>query len=159
MRKVTKERMRFLQRELREYEKNTEMTDEERKELHEWVADGYSVHENSAMAWTDYGVPCDFLFVYREEELLRKEWDALETLPPRERRNRRARLMGKDTMDNLREDLLDAHNKIDTYEWLLRKNGLLEEAQSMIRKNKEESMRLHMELLNSTEEMPFDIGG
>ena len=33
----SKERKRFLRRELKEYEKITFMTGEERRELHEWV--------------------------------------------------------------------------------------------------------------------------
>ena len=40
--KISKEKRQFLKKELREYEKTTPMTEEERKVLHEWVARGYS---------------------------------------------------------------------------------------------------------------------
>ena len=70
--KISKEKRRYLKQELKEYEKNTPMTEEERKALHEWVADGNSVHENAAMASYDGGRPMDFLDVYREEERLRR---------------------------------------------------------------------------------------
>ena len=43
--KINKEKMQLLKRELREYEKVTIMTGEERAALHEWVAAGNSVHE------------------------------------------------------------------------------------------------------------------
>ena len=48
--KISKEKRQFLKKELKEYEKITPMTAAERKVLHEWVAAGYSVHENSSMA-------------------------------------------------------------------------------------------------------------
>lgn len=68
----SKERKRFLRRELKEYEKITFMTGEERRELHEWVEAGYSVHENTRCAVGDGNRPIDFLDIYREEEALRK---------------------------------------------------------------------------------------
>ena len=52
--KISKEKRQFLKKELREYEKTTPMTEEERKVLHEWVARGYSVHENGS-SWTSTG--------------------------------------------------------------------------------------------------------
>lgn len=42
---ISKERKRFLKQELKEYEKRTPMTQDERRELHEWINAGYSVHE------------------------------------------------------------------------------------------------------------------
>lgn len=42
--KINKEKERSLQRELKEYEKVTPMTEEERIALHEWVRDGNSIH-------------------------------------------------------------------------------------------------------------------
>ena len=65
--KISKEKRQFLKKELKEYEKITPMTEDERKVLHEWVADGNSVHENGAMACYEGGRPMDFLDVYREE--------------------------------------------------------------------------------------------
>lgn len=69
--KISKEKRRFLKQELKEYEKNISMTEEERAALHEWVAAGNSVHENGAMASYEGGRPMDFLDVYREEEEIR----------------------------------------------------------------------------------------
>ena len=57
--KTDKERRRFLKQELKEYEKTTAMTDEERSVLHEWVRAGNSVHENASMAVYEGGRPMD----------------------------------------------------------------------------------------------------
>lgn len=58
---VCKEKAAFLWNELIEYKKNTEMTDDERKILREWVLDGNSVHSNGSMSYTENGVPSDSL--------------------------------------------------------------------------------------------------
>ena len=42
---MRKEKKRFLESELREYERVTAMTEEERTVLREWVREGHSVHE------------------------------------------------------------------------------------------------------------------
>jgi len=70
--KIDKERKRILKQELKEYEKVTPMTEEERFALHEWVKQGNSVHENGSMAFYEGGRPMDFLDVYREEEEIRQ---------------------------------------------------------------------------------------
>ena len=70
--KINKEKERSLQRELKEYEKVTPMTEEERIALHEWVRAGNSVHENGGMVSYEGGIPADFLDVYREEAELCK---------------------------------------------------------------------------------------
>lgn len=70
--KIDKERKRFLKQELKEYEKTTLMTEEERSALREWVKAGNSVYENGAFACYEGGWPMDFLDVYREEEEIRK---------------------------------------------------------------------------------------
>lgn len=70
--KTDKEKRTFLRKELKEYEKVTPMTEEERIALHEWVKNGNSVHENGSMASYEGGRPVDFLDVYREEEEIRK---------------------------------------------------------------------------------------
>jgi len=44
------ERQRLLEKELREYEKHTVMTSEERASLRRWVRAGNSVHENPSGA-------------------------------------------------------------------------------------------------------------
>lgn len=64
--KINKEKRQFLKQELREYEKVTPMTGEEREALHEWVAAGNSVHENGSMVSYEGGRSVDFLEVYRE---------------------------------------------------------------------------------------------
>ena len=69
---IENERKEFLRKELREYEKATQMTEDERKAVREWVKSGHSVHENSSMACHDGGYPLDFLDVYRDEEYIRK---------------------------------------------------------------------------------------
>lgn len=76
--RISKERKRFLKQELKEYEKRTPMTQDERKELHEWINAGYSVHENTCCAVDDGNKPIDFLDIYREEEALRKATAGME---------------------------------------------------------------------------------
>lgn len=63
--RISKERKRFLKQELKEYEKRMPMTEEERRELHEWINAGYSVHENTCCAVDDGNRPIDFLDIYR----------------------------------------------------------------------------------------------
>ena len=75
--KISKRKGSFLRKNWKEYEKITPVTAAERKVLHEWVAAGYSVHENSSMAVYEGGRPVDFLDVYREEEDIRR---ALNTM-------------------------------------------------------------------------------
>ena len=70
--KISKEKRRFLKQELKEYEKTTPMTEEEKAVLHESVAAGNSVHANGSMASYEGGRPMDFLDVYREEEEIRR---------------------------------------------------------------------------------------
>lgn len=146
--------------ELTEYEKSTKMTTEERNALHEWVLDGNSVHENSSMAYTGSGVPCDFLEVYRYEEGIRRE---LEKLSPREGENYLTRLRGEDTLDTLKEDFYELFFKAEIYERVLRSHGLLDEAVFRIKQAKEKAqeetkkfaewMEAHPE-----EELPFKPG-
>lgn len=75
--KINKEKRQFLKQELREYEKVTPMTGEEREALHEWVAAGNSVHENGSMVSYEGGRSVDFLEVYREEEEIRRALDSM----------------------------------------------------------------------------------
>ena len=75
--KIDKERKRILRQELKEYEKATPMTEEERAALHEWVNQGNSVHEKGSMAFYEGGIPMDFLDVYREEEEIRQALAAM----------------------------------------------------------------------------------
>ena len=75
--KISKEKRRFLSKELKEYENVTPMTDQERTALREWVHAGNSVHENAAMAVYESGRPLDFLDVHREDEELRRVLDSM----------------------------------------------------------------------------------
>ena len=75
--KISKEKRQYLRKELKEYEKATPMTDEERTALREWVQAGNSVHENAAMAVYEGGRPLDFLDVYREDEEIRRALDSM----------------------------------------------------------------------------------
>lgn len=75
--KIKKEKRRFLRQELKEYERVTPMTEEERSALREWVNAGNSVHENGSMASYEGGRPMDFLEVYRQEEGIRRALAAM----------------------------------------------------------------------------------
>ena len=63
----------LLERQYREYIKETPMTDKEKHAAREWVMDGNSVYENSCDAWAEARVPIEFLTIYREEEYLRAQ--------------------------------------------------------------------------------------
>lgn len=65
--RIDKERKAYLRKELKEFEKNNPMTDDERKALREWVNEGNSVYENSMMA-----VGYNYLEEYRDEKYIRK---------------------------------------------------------------------------------------
>ena len=61
-----------LRRELKEYEQTfTDLTDEERNELHEWVTDGNSVYDNPYLIVYDGGRPVDYIEAIRTIEDLR----------------------------------------------------------------------------------------
>ncbi len=155
MKSIDKERIEFLKNELEEYEKITPMTEDERVELHKWVAEGHSVYENGCMAVWEGNRPCEFLEVYRDIEETRA---ILDSLPARERENYIARLNGVDTIDNLREDLEQELFRTSIYEKVLRSHGLLEEANQLFHKRIEESNALMSEWTKNhpDEELPFD---
>lgn len=156
---VSKEKAADLWNELIEYEKqHTEITSEERTALHEWVIAGNSVYENSSMATSESGKPCDFLEVYRYEEEIRQ---TLKKLPKREQDNYLARLRGEDTIDNLHKDLSEVLFSMRIYEQILRNNGLLEEANVQIEQAKEESRKHALQfaewrLSHPDVELPFN---
>lgn len=158
MKTINKEKAEFLRDELLEYEKITEMTDKERVALHEWVTEGNSVHENGSMGCHEGGGPCDFLDVYRYEEEIRRD---LYGLTPREQENYLARLNGTDTIDNLKEDLRELEIKADIYCKVLRRHGLIPEAEEFIQEEKERALERARELSellagHQMEELPFD---
>ena len=155
---VSKEKAAVLWDELMKYEMNTEMTDDERTALREWVLDGNSVHDNSSMAYTEHGGPCDFLNVYRYEKGIRSD---LEKLTPKEQKNYLARLRGEDTIDNLREDLDKLFFKAQIYEHVIREHGLLEEANLRIKVAEDELLKQEEQfkdwrMANLDVELPFN---
>lgn len=119
----------FLLEELREYEKTTDMTAEERAALHKWVSEGNSVHENGSMGCYENGSPMDFLDDYRYQEEI---WKDLEQLAPAERENYIARLRGVDTVETLQEDLSMLSVKAEAYRRVLKKHGWLAEAEALM---------------------------
>lgn len=123
------ERTIFLLEELRRYEEITDMTDEERTALHEWVSKGNSVHENGSMGCLENGEPADFLEDYRYQEEIRKR---LELLAPSERETYIARLYGMNTVETLLEDLSELSVKAEGYRRVLKKYGLLKEAEALM---------------------------
>lgn len=138
-----------LWQEMLEYEKQTQMTEEERQALHEWVLDGNSVYENSTMGTGETGSPLAFLDVYRYEKEIR---DTLEKMDAKGREDYLARLQGEDTVDNLREDLMEAHFRLDACERILRKHGLLQDALDLM----ELWRTAPVNIPETTEELPFD---
>ncbi len=138
-----------LWQEMLEYEKQTQMTEEERHALHEWVLDGNSVYENSSMGTDETGRPLAFLDVYRYEKEIR---DTLEKLDAKGRENYLARLRGEDTIDNLREDLQETHFRLDACERILRKHGLIQEALELMELWRTEPVKVP----ETTDELPFD---
>lgn len=68
----------LLRKELRDYEEVTVMTDEERAELHAWVENGYSVHEDPCYIMCGAEPPRDFLDYYRQEEAEKQAFEQLD---------------------------------------------------------------------------------
>lgn len=140
-----KERRRFLKRELKEYEKATPMTDEEKTALREWVRAGNSVHENAAMAVYEGGRPMDFLDVYREDEKIRR---VLETMSYEEGSKYLLEEYGIDrdgvtepkppTYDELKKKANRLYRACFLYWEFLVANGLREEAYEYVRDHIEE---------------------
>ena len=69
---LPKEIQEMLEKQYKEYIKNTPMTKKEQQAVREWVKDGHSVYENPSSAWYDGQVPVEFLSVYRDEEYIRQ---------------------------------------------------------------------------------------
>ena len=150
MRKITDERKAFLFEELRLYEAMTDMTEEERSALHEWVSAGYSVYENQSLGCNEKGDPIEYLEDYRYQEEIRKE---MEGLSPAEREKYIARLQGIDTIETLREDLDALWTKAHAYEQILIRYGLLQEAKDLIEEWKANKFELSPDFDDS--ELPF----
>ena len=70
---VPQESREVLAEQLRKYEKEMEMTPNERRALHKWVAAGNSPYDNGDYIYGENGWPMDFVSALRfEEEQL--EW-------------------------------------------------------------------------------------
>lgn len=64
----------FLRRELKEYKGTIGvMTEDEKKELYEWVAAGNSVHDNPYYIYGEDGHPMDYITAIRLNEDLCEE--------------------------------------------------------------------------------------
>ena len=140
----------FPERELIEYEKVTTMTAEEQAALRTWVAEGNSVHENASMGVDETGEPLDFLEVYRMEEKIRQD---LEKLSPTEKDKYIARLKGEYTVEILLEDIQALHFKLNSYERILKKHHLLDEAENLMDDWKNQAVVL-LEIADNAE-LPF----
>lgn len=153
--KITKEQRALLRKELEEYEETTPMTDEERSVLHEWVDAGNSVHDNSADAVYEDGKTMNFLDVYREEEYIREKLDSLEGA---EKEKYLRELRGEQNEDDLREECSRYWFIIGVYEQVLRRHGLMSEAEAEIQaaeKRSEEFSKSIQEQYGDVK-MPFE---
>lgn len=148
--KIDKATRDILKKELKEYEKTTPMTEEERSALREWVRDGHSVHDNPSLACTEGGYPMDFLDVYREEEGIRK---ALASMTYEEGSryllkeygiNRDEKPEPKPTFEELCSQVRHIYRTCMLYRDVLLMNDLMEEADEYVAEN-----------IDS--ELPFDI--
>jgi hypothetical protein len=63
--KVPLENRELLTAQLKQYEKETKMTSEERRELHKWVASGRSPYDNGDYIYGENGWPVDFVSALR----------------------------------------------------------------------------------------------
>ncbi|MCR5746804.1 MAG: hypothetical protein K6G03_03780 [Lachnospiraceae bacterium] len=153
----TKERLQFLRKELEEYEAVTTMTSEERTALREWVEGGNSVHDNGSMAVYEGGRPMDFLDVYREEEEIRKTLNSLEG---KEKDKFLRELKGEENEDDLREKCDHYWFVMGVYEHVLRRHGLMQEAEEEIKAAEKRSEDFIRALGSSDDELekPFEDG-
>ena len=127
-----------IMKKIKTYEKTNPLTEDERQALYEWVKDGNDIFDNGSYACDEYGRPLEFIEDYRNWEWIREE---TKNMNERECENFIGRLVNRDTIDNLREDLNSALLKIESYEFILRKYGLLKEADEYIKLWSEEKYR------------------
>jgi hypothetical protein len=75
-RRCVKEHKIELRKELKEYEMSiSDLTDKERKDLHDWVSDGNSVYDNPYHAVKCSGCPVDYIEAIRTFEEMRDAHD------------------------------------------------------------------------------------
>lgn len=73
---VSREMRDLLSSQLKDYERETSMTTEERRQLHEWVASGHSPYDNGDYIYSAC-VPVDFLSALRTSQELQEWFDSL----------------------------------------------------------------------------------
>lgn len=73
----TQEVRALLLEQLKEYEASTPMNKEERKALHDWVANGRSPYDNGDYISGAGGFPLDFISALRAEKELQDWFDSL----------------------------------------------------------------------------------
>ena len=74
---ISMEKQEYLTKELKDYEMCTQISAEERRELHTWVAAGNSVHENPDYISGEDGWPMAFVKAYRADIASCKEMASL----------------------------------------------------------------------------------
>ena len=62
---ISKEKQQVLLAQLMDYENNLQMTEEERKSLHAWVAEGKSPYDNGDYIYREDGSLMDFISAIR----------------------------------------------------------------------------------------------
>lgn len=147
--KTDKERKRLLKKELKEYEKVTPMTEEEREAIHEWVRGGRSVHDNGSYACYEGGAPIDYLDVYREEK---KEYEKITAMNEDERKKYLCGEygIGRETSsvpshEELKDRMRLLYKKSMLYWEFLVSNGMREEAEEYVQDHMDEEL------------LPFDL--
>jgi hypothetical protein len=138
-----------LLKELREYEISTPMNDDERSALHMWVEKGNSVHDNPYEAVYEGGIPMDFLDAYRDVEEQEREF---REMSPEEQERFIRKYCGKETVDDLKQEICDLEFKLMMYERVLEEYKLLDQAKAEILDAQQRSLEF---CANMSEEVPF----
>ena len=151
---IENERQQFLLEELHEYEKHTEMSNDERKALHKWVMDGNIVHENSSLAEDGHGNYIDFIDVYRYEQEISER---LSEMDEEDRTEYIAALQGEDTLKSLRGKYEELLYRAEVYERVLMRHHLIDEASRLM----DEGRRISEEFAKSVsaDGLPMLEGG
>lgn len=147
--KIEKERKRLLKKELKEYEKVTPMTVEEREAIYEWVRGGRSVHDNGSYACYEGGAPMDYLDVYREEK---KEYEKITEMSENDRKKYLCEEYGicretppAPSYEELKERMRLLYKRCMLYWEFLVSNEMREEAEEYVQDHIDEEL------------LPFDL--
>ena len=68
---LPRETRELLERQYKEYIKNTPITKKEQRAVREWVKDGHSVYESDDCYWQCGYAPVEYLTVWRDKEYMR----------------------------------------------------------------------------------------